>query len=144
MVDYKTFCDGKEILAVSVNNQHISAIDTIHIELGGFDYLELYAEADCCSTSWFHFFDDTINPSAKENTMETFCKGKIIDSINFLVDIELPPSNIQESDINHLVCITFVDKSRYDFVLRNSSNGYYDGWIQININNSIFPGQQIN
>lgn len=90
--------------------------------------MKIFAEADCCSYSWFHFFDDS---------PIKLIKGKKIKSIEYLNDIDLPPSTLQEYDKNHLYQIIFDDETNCQFVLRNSSNGYYDGWIDITITSTI-------
>lgn len=139
MQKYKKFCEGKKIRWASVYKHNMDAINTIQFSFDGYnDHLDLDAIGDCCSSSWFYFFDDTGVHLAK-NTIESFAKEKTILSIEFLHKIQLPISNIQEYDINHLVRINFTDGSNYEFVLRNSSNGYYDGWIEINIGSSLHP-----
>lgn len=45
----------------------------------------------------------------------------------------MPDSGVQDSDTNHVYRIDFTDGSSFHFLLRNSSNGYYDGWVNENI-----------
>lgn len=131
MQHYKNICEDKIIKHVSIHKKNIEDIDIITISFKDSELsLNLIAVGDCCSSSWFYFFDDDI----EENLI-----GKNIISIEFLNDIKLPPSNVQEYDTNHLVNLNFLDGSKYDFVLRNSSNGYYDGWIEIEFNDFIYP-----
>jgi hypothetical protein len=120
-----------EISNVSLIPNNIIAIRGITINFTNFDkIMKLIAVADCCSSSWFHFFDDVpINSIV----------GKKIKSIETLETIDLPLSNVQEYDRNYLISIIFEDNSKYNFVLRNSSNGYYDGWLDIKISKSIYP-----
>lgn len=68
--------------------------------------------------------------------------GKHIKDISIGEQIELRPSGVQEIDQNNIVRIEFMDDSYYDLVLRNSSNGYYDGWIDIAVIDSIHPPMQ--
>lgn len=88
----------------------------------------LTACADCCSESWFEIdFDEKII-------------GKTIKEIREIQeygmddpDNPLPKSGVQEYDKNHLYHIVFDDDDTepLEFYLRNSSNGYYDGWLNI-------------
>ncbi len=94
------------------------------------DFLELLAVGDCCSSSWFFFLDNDLNLIAKDKT---------IDTIEISKEVKLPPSGVQEKDLNHLVTIKFTEGQHYDFILRNSSNGYYSGWIEINMKSFIAP-----
>lgn len=103
----------------------------ISIRITGFKENEviIYAEGDCCSFSWFEF------PTNLDKI-----KGKNIVSIKMNPNhIDLPVSNVQEADSNYEVYIYFSDRTEFKFYLRNSSNGYYDGWIDIQYTRSIIP-----
>jgi len=91
----------------------------------------LYAEADCCSESWFEILNNL--------SLQTIV-GKEIIAINDIDDrqIDLPESGRQEYDKNTAIRITFSD-SHYEFALRNSSNGYYNGWLDISIDPLTLP-----
>lgn len=137
--NYKKFSQGKKITDAYLSKKNIAAIDTITIlfeqppdftPMTDKCYLEIIASAECCSVSWFEFFDDDI---------EEKLVGKTIKLIETLDSINMPPSQIQEVDHNNLVQITFTDGSKYKFVLRNSSNGYYSGWIDIVTHDNIIP-----
>lgn len=39
-------------------------------------------------------------------------------------------SGVQECDVNHIYELVFDDDTTFRFLLRNSSNGYYDGYIK--------------
>ena len=133
-MNYQQFCENKPIRDVRLDHDKISDFDMISIYLkDSGSMLEIYAWADCCSSSWFYFF--------KDKPIESII-GKIIKSIDFVKDIELPPSGIQEFDENHLFQFTFTDDTNYQFVLRNSSNGYYDGWIEIRVK-SFLPEPRV-
>lgn len=86
--------------------------------------MEIIAYADCCSYSWFEYPAD----------LKKIIGSHIINIIDSDKYIELPPSNIQEHDENN-VCYIFVKnrKTPYIFYLRNSSNGYYSGWLEIEL-----------
>jgi hypothetical protein len=81
--------------------------------------LILFAEADCCSISWFEEsdkkFDDLI--------------GKKIIGIEYIGEKKMKKSKIQEFDQNFVYEFILEDSANIQFYLRNSSNGYYTGWI---------------
>ena len=86
------------------------------------------ALGDCCSYSWFEKYEDYDY---------NFLQGKIIKKIK---EIELPDTYVYpfEEDYEcistHLYEITFKnDKNSFKLLLINSSNGYYDGYIGVNI-----------
>lgn len=80
--------------------------------------VKLIAHGDCCSESWFEYPNDLQIPTPK--------------IIKFEQDhsIDLPESNRQEYDQNTECIIGFEDGTIYRFYFRNSSNGYYSGWIE--------------
>jgi hypothetical protein len=90
--------------------------------------LELIAYGDCCSFSWFENFDDC-----------EFCydlMGKKIQKVGFHGDtkVDLPHTGRDDGEVNHECTVKFVDEDRdYKFILRNSSNGYYDGWLETRV-----------
>jgi hypothetical protein len=86
--------------------------------------IKVHAIADCCSNSWFEY------PSQ-------LSLNKVIRSIRKGNHIEMPPSEVQEIDKNYHVTIEFTDGNHEEFILRNSSNGYYDGWIEISVNQTV-------
>ena len=87
--------------------------------------LRLCADQDCCSVSWFELKED-------EQPLNTMI-GKQIKNIQTLEDIEMPVSNRQECDQNLVVGIEFEDNTQFKLILRNSSNGYYSGWLDLRI-----------
>lgn len=82
----------------------------------------LYANAECCSVSWFQLHD-----------VHTVF-GKQIDCIYDTGQLtDLPKSKNKGYDKNHLIVIQFTDNGKYQFYMRNSSNGYYDAYLNINV-----------
>ncbi|ARF10134.1 hypothetical protein Hokovirus_1_13 [Hokovirus HKV1] len=76
---------------------------------------------DCCSIGWMEFDDlDHLIGLMITNITTKNC------------DIDLPESNIQEYDKNTLVTIHLTD-SEFEFVHRNSSNGYYSNMFDISL-----------
>lgn len=99
--------------------------------------IKIYAMADCCSESWFEFPFGNIK-SINKRHIKNITVGKYI---------KLPPSHRQESDLNNLITIQLENETYYNhplfkefsFVLRNSSNGYYSGWIDIDYEGFYSP-----
>lgn len=83
---------------------------------------ELYARSECCSVSWFEFPTPIAEIIGKE--------FKSLYGSNF---VDLPNSGRQEYDKNQPWYITFNDDSQFEFYLRNSSNGWYGGWLEASI-----------
>lgn len=126
----------------SISSVKLEGANKIIIEFEniGFGYynrkITLHASSECCSVSWF-----------EHNNIQSII-GK---EIKYIYDsgqrVQLPKSNKQEYDRNgeshfhheqrvvydknHLIVIKFTDDSEYQFYLRNSSNGYYDGNLNI-------------
>ena len=87
------------------------------------DTLTLFAEADCCSHSWFEMLEDDLS----------FLIGKKILSIDDIsyIDMADDATGGYDSIQNHLIQIRLVGGDIFEFVLRNDSNGYYDGSLDI-------------
>lgn len=85
--------------------------------------LYLYAEADCCSISWFEIYNQPFISII----------GKELKSIDMVDRIYMPESNRQECDKNTKMTMNFTDGDPFEFVLRNSSNGYYNGYLELSI-----------
>jgi hypothetical protein len=115
---YKEWLKGKTV------SGYVFGESSLTISLHGEEEkIELFACADCCSESWFEElegqpFDDIIGK-------------EIVDIINTYEDVELEESGRQECDQNKKIVINFADDTILEFVLRNSSNGYYSGWLEI-------------
>jgi hypothetical protein len=137
-------CYGKEISNVRIRKdegtKYITGlmIGFVDEKLG----MEIMAMSDCCSFSWIYLFENKKikdklfeNKKIKDKDMSLSnireVVGKKMKSIEYVEDTEMPLSNIQECDLNHVYQIIFEDGTNYEFVLRNSSNGFYDGWIDI-------------
>ena len=142
MTDNYLPCVGKKITRLSFDVDDVIKIYFNDDNL----YMILQAYADCCSESWFQLKWINNNNNDNDNDNDNDICGKIFKSIEYVEDIDLPKSGMQERDANHLYRIFFDDDTHFDFILRNSSNGYYDGWIGISlieykniIETSIYP-----
>lgn len=87
--------------------------------------LKLFAEADCCSHNWFE----------KLNQSFDYLVGKEIISIDDIETFEMDDDDAEghECMLNHRIVICLANAKPFEFVLRNSSNGYYDGGLSITI-----------
>ena len=108
---------GKKIICLRINeDQSVLAFET---DMGVVAY---YAYGDCCSESWFA---DIAGVSA--------LIGGIVNSVE---EVGMNEYNIndgrcrQEEDSAYGYKIT-TDKGYADIVFRNSSNGYYGGYLEL-------------
>lgn len=106
---------GHKIIGWAIKNE-----DTFWLALSNEKIYKFYAQADCCSESWFEF----------QNEDQAFNNNLEISNIES-VSVELPKSNRQDIDKNDRFDIYYEDGSSTSFYLRNSSNGYYSGWLSI-------------
>lgn len=90
--------------------------------------ISITAEADCCSVSWFEYPNSMIMPF------------KQISNIVRGDDVVMPYSGVQEFDKNTEYRIMFIDGSHVSIILRNSSNGYYNGNIGLGFKDIIMGG----
>lgn len=88
------------------------------------NYLQLDAYADCCSESWFETYNDIEFDSII---------SKEIKSIECGENVDMPESGRQYYDQNDTIIVQFIDDTTFTFLLRNSSNGYYSGWLEMSI-----------
>lgn len=82
--------------------------------------LTLYVEGYCCSSSWIETYND--------QDFQTLV-GRSISSMERMSEIDMPPSNVQEEDINELWVFHLDNGETFEFLHRNSSNGYYRGTL---------------
>lgn len=109
---------GDIIKSVSLNN------DQIIVEFeDSYNKLKLFAETSCCDVSWFEELDQPLNSIIGKQICCVYDSGIYID---------LPNSGI-DMDSNHLLILEFIDGSEFQFALRNSSNGCYDGYLRVTI-----------
>ena len=102
---------------------YIKTSDTIY---------KFIAIGDCCSTSWFEETDDPDNLVGKTITK---CDRKTI---------KLSEDKDDDNEVylrKHIYTFTLENKEQFSLILYNSSNGYYDGWINLKITsiNPIIP-----
>lgn len=107
---------GKVIAAWVTNND--SLLGFLTKEDGGGCRAHLYhADADCCSTSFFHSFTG----------VDELVGARVLD-VEVGPDEETHPPTRQEVDLTRTISIV-TDKGNASFKMTNSSNGYYSGWI---------------
>lgn len=114
--DIRLVCDGDGVFTVTPKDVN----DKIHVSFEDTDAaLVLEARADCCSQSWFEL------PVEFTDAM----KGKEIVRIARADEIDLPSSGVQDHDENTVYRIIMKDGANFELILRNSSNGYYSGYL---------------
>lgn len=109
---------GKIIKEINVTNNNYN----LNFVLDNNEIFTFKAMEDCCSESWIEHFDEINEPS------------KIID----FIEIDIPPTFI-ETDSKHNVSVDILvqyyfyklitEKGEYLIEMRNSSNGYYGGYL---------------
>jgi hypothetical protein len=85
--------------------------------------ISLTAHGDCCSESWFQI------PPGLHRLV-----GEEIIGIGLTSrEIKLSDSGRQDYDRNEELEITLKNDARFRFLIRNSSNGYYNGWLSVEL-----------
>lgn len=112
------------VVGNAVKSVLLEGEDTIYILFNNCDLrLKLIAAVECSDiSSWFQW--ENINDIVGKEIRYIYDTNHVV---------ELPESGRDEIDSNHLIIIQFVDGSEYHFYLRNTSNGYYSGYLEINI-----------
>lgn len=105
---------GRKVVAARFDDDTLS----IETDTGNLAYV---VHGDCCSESWWHLFDGVKNLIG--GTVVGFFEGDASD-----ID-ENDGRGRQESESIYSIGIV-TDKGTSRIVFRNSSNGYYGGWIQ--------------
>lgn len=95
--------------------------DAIRFEIEGNRHNDFWCEGDCCSESWI---SDLIGV---ENII-----GAVVSHVECK---ELPDYNCKDGrgrqEEDEVYGFTFkTDKGDFDLIFRNSSNGYYGGWLE--------------
>lgn len=112
-----------------VNNFRDSSDITQIVINGKNSTMTLEAVGECNSFSWFEF-----PTSINEMKGKSIVKFKLVSDVSKLPDVENAESVIK----NHLSTIYFSDGTEFKFYLKNASNGYYDGWIDIKFEKTLF------
>jgi hypothetical protein len=128
MQDYKSFCLNKPVIGAKKASRSSKDWGEPNIEsepnvlilyFSKTEYIKLLAQAECCSTSYFEYDVAELGKSLA---------GENITSIDF------EKSNDESSEEKrHVIRIVLSGGSDYAFNLINRSNGYYDGWLEIEL-----------
>lgn len=102
-----------------------SELLTFNFDTG--EKLELYARGDCCSNSWFEQLSGE----------EALVAGSILHKLELIDNNELPELLAVDSDdrddhIKYYGLKILSSNGYADIDMRNSSNGYYGGYVSIN------------
>lgn len=128
-----SFITDKTFTEINVKDN--KNIEFSYFEDGKFKIISLEAFGDCCSESWF----ESTHGKELENLEASFAQLKNCEIIEFLINENdpcdyLPISNVQEYDEKKSYIILAEDEVgdpvEIRFLLINSSNGYYSGWIE--------------
>jgi hypothetical protein len=132
MQDYKSFCLNKPVRGFKKASRCSKDWDEPNIEsepnvlilyFSKTEYIKLLAQAECCSTSYFEY---------NVTELEKSLASKSITSIDF------EKSNDESSEEKrHVIRIALSDGNDYKFGLINRSNGYYDGWLEIELSKTV-------
>lgn len=113
--------DNSPLIGKTIKKIALSKDQTILVFiLSNGEHVVCEAVADCCSESWF----------ADITGVNVLLQG-LIKQIE-LMDLDLPQDERcrQESDSFYGIKIK-TDKGDADIIFRNSSNGYYGGWLEV-------------
>ena len=108
----------KDNVLVSVTNDNYSVTLTTDKHV-----VVLHAEGDCCSNSWFEHVDDM---------------GAVGGNITEFTNEGMPEGFVQAPDTEY-ECLQYyfmtlkTTKGRVHLEMRNSSNGYYGGYIGVDL-----------
>jgi hypothetical protein len=100
--------------------------------------VEISAEADCCSESWFSTLEYTSSSSEKMQELLSPLVGHVLEAITVVNHDLTQPADEIISEINREDYTELCSEITFRFadvlvqlVLFNSSNGYYTGWVEI-------------
>jgi hypothetical protein len=108
---------GKKIDKVTINSDQTA----IKIYTGN-EVIMLRAIGDCCSHSWFNHIQFVSNLT-----------GSTITKLKENPELETEHSDSDSECIRVYSHTIFTDKGVCTFELRNSSNGYYGGYVDVDI-----------
>lgn len=118
------YCDeseliGKKLNKITTDNEG----GTLHLHTDDGIY-EFSPQGDCCSQSWIEHFDEVARPG----TIVSFEEKEIPPSY------EIKPTKYDhyQDKIEHYFYELKTDNARYLIEMRNSSNGYYGGYLTYN------------
>ncbi len=117
---------GSKLIEVRVDRDYSLSLITDKGEFG------FYADADCCSESWIEHFESPSEPEIILSFEEIDISG---------VDFQYPEGRKenpgeQECLQQYFYKIT-TEKASYLIEMRNSSNGYYGGWLRFSALKSL-------
>lgn len=94
----------------------------IGFELEDSEVISFAPMGDCCSNSWIEHFDQPVTPCL----IYSFKQIEISPSFE---ETPTKTSNIEE-EIRYYFYEINTDKGSFLIEMRNSSNGYYGGWLE--------------
>lgn len=115
---------GKKIISVSINPDKTTL--KFNLEAGPFNlpFIAFDAEGDCCSNSWFNNITGIANLLGEE-VVEVESKAEPSESKPNTTDHG-------EEEMSYYGVTLKTKKGFCDIEFRNSSNGYYGGYLTLN------------
>lgn len=121
---------GRVIEGCTFTREKITLTFQDNLELG------IYAQGDCCSTSWFEQVsgENALRPGAILNKLELV---KMEEKNTIVEDTDGYEDHIKFYGVKFIT-----NKGHTDVDMRNSSNGYYGGFLSIN-NDDQYGGETL-
>ena len=133
-------CYGKKVAEASLSQEDTLGREDTQISITFEDLnktLILTACPTCCDESWFDLrygdLDQMVGKRLAGINMHKW--DPTVESNDG--DPQIEPSGIQEYDKYHKIVMSFEDETELVILLINSSNGYYDGYLSISIEDEM-------
>ena len=127
----------KELLDQKITNIYLSkGARSIIFKNDEGIYTKYLAEGDCFSDSWIN---DLVNPECLfGSTILKVEHINIDDVMDRKASVQPSEEELSEHECLQVYAIKFTtSKGYFDLVFRNSSNGYYGGWMELDAKSSL-------
>lgn len=115
--------DSMEIVDVKIEGDRSNIIEEFTLCFENDTSIKFGTGADCCSYSWIEKI---------HQDFESLIGKKIIGIVPDTEYVHtFSPSGVQDYDLNLIYKFILDDNEEFIFAMRNSSNGYYSGWLTI-------------
>ena len=131
-VDGSTIVDY-ELSSYTVDKEKgIVGSDGITIKLDNGKEIRIWPDADCCGIPWLSVKDNELDEIRGHKFKNIVYDKKVLD----IEDQELNDVSLDEYVTSHKITISFYDSEDFTFYIHTAHNGYYDGWINVNVGDS--------
>lgn len=110
------FLEGKTVTKISSERDDVLIIHTTDSDI------EFHCQGDCCSHSWIEHFSSPTEP-------EVIVEFKQVEVPPTFVESKTKTDNYEE-EVQYYFYELVTEKNTYQIEMRNSSNGYYGGWLE--------------